>query len=67
MKATCALAALVLLATGCNPFAVDPDPKLEIIAFEGEYLVAPWRNDTTGALVRCSFSAASRSRVAMNS
>lgn len=55
MKTTCALAALMLLATACNPFAVDPDPTLEIRAYEGEHLVTPWRNDTTKVLVRQRF------------
>lgn len=55
MKTTTALA-LAILATGCwNPFAVAPDPTLEIRAYEGEHLVTARRNDTTRVLVRQRF------------
>ena len=56
MKATTIALALAVLATGCwNPFALLSDPTLEIQAYDGEYLVASSRDDTSRVLIRQRF------------
>ena len=55
MKTVTALLALALFGTGCNPFAADPDPTIELRVSGGELLVQRRHGDTTRVLVRQGF------------